>query len=167
MNTQLKSGSLEANDPSQRVARLPVKILQQGRSDCGVACLAMAADLSYADAREVFVSVGLADKRQKRPFSSNFQDLRRALSACGKASTIKHFAGWDRVGKSAILKVFVKKGVGWHWVYAGSDPQLGLFVLDPATDWPALEVPPGGITCALLDVYQPSGSYIEVGQGGL
>lgn len=167
MNLKMKSVSLETNHPSQKAPLLPVKIRQQGRSDCGVACLAMAAGLSYAEAREVFVSVGLADKRQKRPFSSNFQDLRRALAACGKASTIKHFAGWGRVFESSILKVFVKKGVGWHWVYAGRDPQLGLFVLDPATDWPALEVQTGGVSCSLLDVYQPSGSYIEVGQGGL
>ena len=54
----------------------PLPILQQTSSDCGVACLAMAANVTYASALYVFDELGLEQKRKGRAvYSSNFLDI--------------------------------------------------------------------------------------------
>ena len=49
--------------------------------DCGVAALAMVAGITCDEARVTFITIGLDTRRPKKPFASNFTELRRALRA--------------------------------------------------------------------------------------
>ena len=48
----------------------PLPILQQTSSDCGVACLAMAANVTYASALYVFDGLGLKQNEKDVPFTA-------------------------------------------------------------------------------------------------
>ncbi|ABD72154.1 hypothetical protein Rfer_4468 (plasmid) [Rhodoferax ferrireducens T118] len=161
MIMELELPSLRNEIKSENAEGLPVKVRQQLKYDCGVACLAMASGKPYADARAVFVSAGLSVKRMKRPYASNFKELQKALNDAGVPSRRKHFRGWDSVGQAAILKVFVRNG-DWHWVYAGRDRVFGLFVHDPATDLPTFEHFPEDVMCLDIAFYEPSGCFIHI-----
>jgi hypothetical protein len=121
----------------------------------------MAASIPYCDARAVLVEVGISDRYKRRPFSSNFKDLGKALKAAGVNSRMKRFHDWNCVGQAAILKVFVRKN-NWHWVFAGRDSELGLFVHDPATDLPSFESIPEDVMCIDFVAYRPSGCFIDI-----
>lgn len=141
----------------------PVKVRQREQSDCGVACLAMAAKIGYDLALAAFTDAGLAVRRGRKPgLASNFQELRKALALVGTQTRLRRFKGWDSLGNAAILKVFVTPNGNWHWVFVGRDPLHGLFVQDPGTELAAFEVPPPGLLCLDLTLYFPTGCYIEI-----
>lgn len=159
---------MPALESSPHTSNMPIKVRQQSACDCGVACLAMAAGLSYADAREVFVANGLGAKRGgKAPFRSNYKELRRVLAKAGFPSQLKRFSGWDSVGRAAILKVFAKANGKWHWVFAGRELRRGLFLQDPATELPAFETLPKEVLepdrpYTEIGIYKPTGCFIEI-----
>lgn len=142
-----------------------VKVRQRQNFDCGVACLAMAADIDYVAARAVFDAVGLATKHRARPYLSNHKDLRAAMRMAGVASNLKRFEGWHSVGSAAILRVPTQRKRLGHWVFAGRDPVLGLFVHDPATTLPTFEVLPQDVLCHDIASYQPTGFFIDITAG--
>jgi hypothetical protein len=108
------------------------KVPQQGRSDCGVACLAMAASIEYSSALAIFDFLGLDAKRSHHPYSSNFSELLSALLLAGVNARKMPWRGWDSLRGSAILKVN-PIGRSWHWVYASRHPTIGSYILDPST----------------------------------
>lgn len=139
------------------------KIRQQGSSDCGVACLAMAAGISYNEAKDAFDSTGLSVRRGgKAAYSSNFKELLCALEHKGVLASRKRFKGWGDIQGLSIIKTNVDAKRNWHWVVAYRDAEHGIIVLDPAIDLPCFEVPPLDVFYIPLNKYVPAGCYIEI-----
>lgn len=140
-----------------------IKVRQQGMSDCGVACLAMAAGISYEAAKAAFDSAGLAVRRgRKVAYSSNFRELIDALSVTGVNAKRKRFAGWGCIAGPSIVKTNVDAKGDWHWVVAYLDAEQGIVLLDPADDLPCFENPPLDVFYVPLHKYAPAGCYIEL-----
>lgn len=138
-------------------------VRQRTSSDCGVACLAMAAGVAYERAHQFFADSGLIAKRgRKLPLTSNFKELRRALAAAGRESSLKRFQSWESIGQAAILKVNRQKNGNWHWVYSGRHEEHGLYLLDPASDLPAFEQAPLDLACQRWSAYVPDGCFIDL-----
>lgn len=139
------------------------KVRQRSRHDCGVACLAMAAGLTYDRASQAFEGAGLTARRGRRkPYSSNFKELQGVLGAVGLTAVRRRYRGWSNVGPSAIVKVGVRPNGDWHWVYVGRDPLMGLYLNDPNSDLPTFEITPVDVMCIHLPSYQPAGCYLEI-----
>lgn len=139
------------------------KVRQQGMSDCGVACLAMALGISYEEGKAAFETMGLSVRRgRKAAYASNFKELMLALSSKGVAAHRKRFGGWGSIKGKAIIKTNVDAKRDWHWVVAYRDVEHGIVLLDPAIDLPCFENPPLNVFYISLDKYSPSGCYIEL-----
>lgn len=99
---------------------------QRQRNDCGVACVAMVANVSY---KKAFVALGF--NKNTRKFGTNKHNLRTALYALG----LDTYPKMRRVPKDittitnkAILRCNQYRGKDWHWkVY---DPK-NKTILDP------------------------------------
>ncbi len=142
-----------------------LKVRQQGMSDCGVACLAMALGIPYEEAKATFDAVGLSVRRgHKSPYSSNFKELIRALAAKGIVAQRKRFLGWGNIQGTSIIKTNVDAKRNWHWVVAYRDEAHGIVLLDPAIELPCFESPPLDVFYAPLDRYTPSGCYLELNE---
>lgn len=171
----------QPTDAPHRSTLTPGLVLQRGRHDCGVACLAMAAGVDHATAERAFIEVGLGAKRGGKPaFASNFKDLRAALRHLGHDSRLVRFTDWSHLRTPAIIKVQQHPGSGgkkgdWHWVFSSRHPIHGLVVLDPSLDVPAVEIfPPvdaaqpfnalgvAGLMAHDLSFHRPQGCFIEV-----
>lgn len=142
----------------------PRIVLQIDPYGCGVACLAMVVEVEYTAARSIFDKLGLnAPKRKDRkPYSSNFKELRAALLACGYPSKVRRFTSWSTIGGPCIVKVHGVNLRNSHWVYANRTNQYGLYILDPALPVPYIEKMPLDVLCVELDIHQPYGCYIEI-----
>lgn len=142
-------------------------VRQQGDSDCGVACLAMATGTKYDVAHEIFVKKGFHLARgHRKPYYSTFTELQQALDAAGYSSRRPRFSGWAVVQGPSILKVNARSNGKWHWVFADRHPELGLYLLDPEADLPAFEHRPLDIAHTRLRRFKPSGCFIEVRVAG-
>ena len=135
-------------------------VRQVERLDCGVACLAMAASISYDEARATFITLGLS--KAPRPFASNFKDLGRALKAQGMESSLKRWVDWDALDGVGILKVSGRAKRSWHWVVAERHAEYGLVVRDPASPLVSLEKAPDNVSYRSLSALTPYGSWIRV-----
>ena len=133
-------------------------ILQRTPSDCGVACLAMAANVTYTSALYVFDELGLARKRKGRAvYSSNFRNLQDALRILHCTSQLKRFTSWNAVQGPGIFKVDNGSRYNWHWVYATRDEVHGLIVLDPLG---SRFLEHQGMDSMPLSYWTPKGSWI-------
>lgn len=137
----------------------PQKVLQRLRTDCGVACLAMMANVAYEAAAQAFTHAGLHVKRGgKPPFASNFKELSAAASHVGVVLNRRPFRSWGDIQVPTILKVSSwggRKG-DWHWVVA-TRTAAGIEILDPATELSSYEVPPENSCSIDFSIYQPTG----------
>ena len=149
-------------NPSIGTLRI-VKVMQQGHTDCGVACLAMATGISYGEAKAAFDANGLSARRGRKPaYASNFKELIGALAAVGVIAKRRIFTGWARVTGISIIKTNVRSNGDWHWVVAYRHAERGIVLMDPAFDLPCFEHPPLDVFYMRLDRYTPEGSYIEL-----
>ena len=140
------------------------RIRQREVHDCGVACFAMAASLSYEQARAIFMELGFGVRRGRRPpFSSQFRELIEALKHAGVQAKLKRGAGLEEFSYPAILKNCKRQGGNWHWVYAERDPKLGITLHDPLSELPCHEYPPLDTVCLKLTAYPVGNSHIELG----
>lgn len=138
------------------------KIRQRLPHDCGVACLAMVAAVSYETAALAFSQAGLSQRRKQRPpFSSNFNELLLAGTFLGIQGRRRRFRSWNDVDQKAIIKVRPQKSGNWHWVVAGRD-STGIFILDPATELPSFQTLPFDTEAINFDFYAPDGCFIEI-----
>lgn len=150
---------METEDTT-RIVDWPV--LQRTPSDCGVACLAMAAGITYARAAYIFEHLGLTKKRKGRPvFSSNFRDLQRALAILGRPCRLRRFSTWDAVQGPAIIKVDNGTRYNWHWVYATRTEEQGLMLLDPL-GWRHVERCSNPLDNHPLNQWMPKGKWISL-----
>lgn len=142
---------------------LPLHLHQRESHDCGVASVAMAANVAYEDAKSAFDALGLNLKKKGRhPYSSNFKNVQDALQKLGCSTSMRRFQSWDHIQGPTIVKVDNGHPRNWHWVYATRESPWGLVVLDP--DWPAphFENPPLDVVYIPLDRFKPKGSMVVV-----
>lgn len=137
-------------------------VRQQGATDCGVACVAMAAGIDYDRARATFAELGLA--RPPRPFASNFTDLVRAFRAVGVEGRMRRWRSWDDFRGVGVLKVRSPGAVGrhWHWVVVESHEQYGHIVRDPGSPLVALRNPPMNVSHQDVSRFVPIGNWVQV-----
>jgi ABC-type bacteriocin/lantibiotic exporter with double-glycine peptidase domain len=111
-------------------------IVQQDRTGCGIACAAMLAGVSYAEAKAAAVRLGIAVEDSR--LWSDTSPLRRLLETYGIAlsSTPKAFSTWDALPDRALLAIkwHLERGVPhWHWVVFERQ-EARPCVLDPKRD---------------------------------
>ena len=150
-----------------------IRVRQRLPTDCGVACLAMVAGISYETGAEVFRSKRLGEQRNtKAPYSSNFQELRGVLQAAGVSNRMRRFNSWADLGHVSILKTRLfrnqKLHRDWHWVVAvrrGIPLPSGvpsIEILDPGNDGPCYEVMPMNVECVGFQFCKPFGNYLQI-----
>lgn len=96
-------------------------VQQRTPCDCGVACLAMVANVDYAVAHSAFVLNKLDYARPgRRPLASNFRELTACARTLGIALRMAPFRGFDHLPELSILKVSdgVPGSRNWHWIVA-------------------------------------------------
>lgn len=126
----------------------------------------MIVQVSYETAHGAFCTVGL-DAPSKvgrigKPLSSNFTEIKAALSVLAANVRMRRFRSWADISKPGIVKVRCNHKRDWHWVYASRDAVYGLHVLDPARQDVYLERFPPGMSGIPLDVHDPHGSFLEL-----
>lgn len=106
------------------------RVRQRKRSDCGVACVAMIAGVSYQEAFDVFCF----DDGEKY-FYTRHSHLVEALESLGCEVQRKWFSSWQDVAGRAIIPVNHRcNRRNFHWiVYDGKT------VLDPNPERPSRE----------------------------
>jgi hypothetical protein len=103
------------------------RVRQRNRSDCGVACVAMLARVSYQQAFDTF---GFAEG-ERRFYTSRVQ-LVNALKLLGCEVQWRKFSSWEAVSGSAILGVNYRcNRCNFHWVAYD-----GKYVRDPSPKRP-------------------------------
>lgn len=105
------------------------RIIQEDGSGCGLACVAMVAGVTYAEAR-VF-AVDYLDFDPLGPFYTEIIDLRYMLSEYGYGlSRYTPFKAYEYISPLAILEI-ERSGNHNHWVlYVKCG--LDRYILDPA-----------------------------------
>lgn len=134
-------------------------IRQRYRTDCGVCCLAMLADVSWEYAlRALMKTHAMAQSSWSRKYRTTTSDVRRAVSLLGFATTSGDrlrvlpnrlaprtsdtVHAWELVPDNSLVKIprrddgeraLVING-DWHWVVKRKgriyDPGMGVFNLD-------------------------------------
>jgi hypothetical protein len=145
------------------------RVEQEDRFGCGVACLAMIAGITYAEARLTLLRYGLgSDQRRngKKPFSTNFTELMLVLAEHGKDTTKKQWKGWDQFEGIGIIKVRCAPGApqnSWHWVVAEQHSLFGVVIHDPDFPLPCFQrQQPEDVACHPFDNYEPHGCWISI-----
>ena len=142
---------------------LPLHLHQRESHDCGVASVAMAANVAYEDAKIAFQALGLhVKKRGRQPFSSNFKNVQEALHRLGCDTKMKRFKSWFDIEGPTIVKVDNGHSLNWHWVYATQDNPWGLVILDPGLPDPYLQNSPLDLIYVPLKYFKPKGNMIVV-----
>lgn len=142
---------------------LPLHMHQRESYDCGVASVAMAANIAYEDAKNAFEALGLHVKKGGRqPYSSNFKNVREALHHFGCNAKMKRFQSWDDIKGPSIVKVENGHPRNWHWVYATRDKSRGLVILDPGLPDPYLQHPPLDVVYTPLAYFKPKGNMLLI-----
>ena len=117
----------------EHVPAQTVHVRQRIATDCGVACAAMAAGVSYEQAHTAFVQRGVGARRPSRPLSSNFKELEGVLAELGAGARRVRFPGWAKLQLPAILKVRQPgHGRNWHWVWVRNAGGGWMHVHDPS-----------------------------------
>lgn len=152
----------------ERTCRI-TKVMQEDRNGCGVACLAMVAGISYADARLTFLSYGFGSEHRrngKQPFLSNFTELMLVSAEHGIDSKMKRWRGWDQFEGLGIIKVGGAPGGRknqWHWVVAEKHEQFDVVIHDPDFHLPSFRRnPPQDVVSQPFESYEPHGCWISL-----
>lgn len=142
------------------------KIVQQDSYGCGVACLAMAAGITYEDARALFVRVGLGQRRKNKPaFSTNLSDLAMALSVAGLVNVPRRWKGWNHFKGLGVIKIRASgsdTGKHWYWCLAFQNASYGIVLFDPCSFAPSFQYPPLDVIYTSLDRYHPFATWLQV-----
>lgn len=142
------------------------KILGQDRYGCGVACLAMAAGISYEEARALFVRVGLGQRRKNKPaYSTNLSDMAMALSVAGLVNVPRRWKGWNHFKGLGVIKIRASgsdTGKHWYWCLAFQHPSYGIVLFDPYSFAPSFEKPPLDVIYTPLERCNPFATWLQV-----
>ena len=138
-------------------------IRQRQATDCGVACLAMLARVSYETAYATMAALGY--DQGPRPMATNYQKIERAMAEHGLLTQRRRWSGWNDVHSMGLLKVpsdarMIRRH--WHWVVAERHPTFGMVLRDPAYPLVAIEKPPLHVMHQDLHRYEPYGMWVSV-----
>lgn len=144
------------------------KLIQLDEYGCGVACLAMVLGITYEQARQRFISIGLGIRRGCRPaFSTSSGEMRMAVASSGLIIDARRWKGWSSFSGLGILKVRDDwrgaKGK-WHWVVSFRHPEFGIAIFDPHQAAPSFLTMPLDVECIDFSIYEPKGEWIQVEQ---
>ncbi|HEY1269373.1 MAG TPA: cysteine peptidase family C39 domain-containing protein [Candidatus Binatia bacterium] len=109
-------------------------VLQEDKTGCGLACVAMIGGKTYAEVKQAAASLGIRVKDKK--LYSETQYVRRLLRRFGIETVPgeKPFVSWDALPHRALLSIKYHKENDrpmWHWVvFERNEGQAA--VLDPA-----------------------------------
>ena len=92
--------------------RVPQRDWEHG--DCGIACVAMVANVPYERALRAFRRI--EGKESTSSFYTNHTHVEQMLANLGKKTERIRFSSWRDIEHHAIVKVNLKKSGGWHWV---------------------------------------------------
>jgi ABC-type bacteriocin/lantibiotic exporter with double-glycine peptidase domain len=92
------------------------RVYQRTMTDCGIACVAMVANVSYKKARAAFKG-----RRPNKRHGTTTLDLHNALKNLGfksnkRLSPFKHKEPSDFNTKLIIKESYTKYAKDWHWV---------------------------------------------------
>lgn len=107
--------------------------MQEEKTGCGIACVAMLADASYAKARRVAGSIGIFAGNPKLWSDTEFVRKLSAEFDIELSKMPKPFKAWDKLPPRALLatKWHMEGGTPfWHWSVFVRDGQRS-HVLDP------------------------------------
>lgn len=154
-------------DRSAGALRVVTKVRQRMNTDCGVACLAMVAGVTYEVAAEAFTAAGLhLQRKNKKPFMSNFRELAAAADHLRVQLHQRPFRAWSDVCGATIVRVAPASSVpglstrDWHWVVAHRTA-TGIHIEDPASEYPCFEVPPPLANTVDFDWCRPTGAVLS------
>lgn len=144
------------------------KLIQHDEYGCGVACLAMVLGITYEQARQRFISIGLGIRRGCRPaFSTSSGEMRMAVASSGLIIDARRWKDWSSFSGLGILKVRDDwrgaKGK-WHWVVSFRHPEFGIAIFDPHQAAPSFLNMPLDVECIDFSIYEPKGEWIQVEQ---
>lgn len=106
------------------------RIIQDDATGCGLACVAMIVDETYAEVKKVALDNGFFEN--KRTFYTISSDLITLLDYFRvKAKKERKGSHWLSVQSVSIVAInFRKNSNSWHWVVYVPDENQG-YVLDP------------------------------------
>jgi ABC-type bacteriocin/lantibiotic exporter with double-glycine peptidase domain len=96
----------------------PIKRVAQrdwDHGDCGIACIAMLAGVSYKDALAAFRKLG-GKKATTKVFGTVHKDIQEMLLSLGVITKQIRFKSMREIEGHAIVAVNRRKLGGWHWV---------------------------------------------------
>lgn len=148
-------------------------IWQRESHDCGLACVAMVAGLSYEGARNLFVRKNFHVRRTlKAAYATNFSELSSVLALAGIPTEMKRFREWSSVDALAIMKTRIpnrpKNYCNWHWVVAARRGlalpcgRASIEVFDPARTFPSHEVKRMDAMSDDFTLHEPFGCYLNI-----
>lgn len=95
----------------RKLRRIPQRDWANG--DCGLACVAMVAGVSYEEALGVFRGL---DRPNENGFYTRYREIEEMLTRLGCVTRRRHFRSWKHFDQHAIVKVNLCKSGTWHWV---------------------------------------------------
>lgn len=117
--------------------------LQQDRSGCGLACVAMLAGIGYAQARTLALALGVGSRAYRyragagshpvrEGYLTDARQLRRMLKLLGlRTEAEREVSGWRECDGTGIVGInHDAVNDTWHWVVHLRDA-TGAYVLDP------------------------------------
>lgn len=106
------------------------RIIQEDSTGCGLACVAMIANLTYSEIKKEAIENSIV--QSGRSFYTTSNDLIRLLSALNiQAKKGRIVRKWESIKSLSIVAInFREKSNTWHWVVYVPDTKIG-YVLDP------------------------------------
>jgi ABC-type bacteriocin/lantibiotic exporter with double-glycine peptidase domain len=108
------------------------RVKQKHENDCGIACIAMIAGVSYREALKAAYQDYLSDDWNRKDFRLGQKEIRAALDNFGlKLGRKVRTTDWNKVPDRALAAIRYEPEINeWHWVVHIRD-SADRFVLDP------------------------------------
>ena len=108
------------------------RVIQEDSTGCGIACIAMVAGISYAEAKQITLNNEILKKSVKN-FYTTTKDLVNVLNSIGiESSKGRKVRYWSSINTISIVGInFLETTDTWHWVLFIPNKDTG-YVLDPS-----------------------------------
>ncbi|NWK59845.1 hypothetical protein HYI04_10685 [Acinetobacter sp. SwsAc2] len=108
------------------------RVIQEDSTGCGIACIAMVAGISYAEAKQITLNNEILKKSVKN-FYTTTKDLVNVLNSIGiESSKGRKVRYWSSINTISIVGInFLETTDTWHWVLFIPNEDTG-YVLDPS-----------------------------------
>ena len=108
------------------------RVIQEDSTGCWIACIAMVAGISYAEAKQITLNNEILKKSVKN-FYTTTKDLVNFLNSIGiESSKGRKVRYWSSINTISIVGInFLETTDTWHWVLFIPNEDTG-YVLDPS-----------------------------------